>query len=181
MKNNSRLRDRHVKNDKSKSMACVKQNDFSALQGIYCQINLEKWANDDRYFNKRSHLNVTTLTSRSNRGSCSIRKAVLKNFAIFTGKHLCWSLSFKKLQAQRSFEKDLRTTAFEHLRQIKMYFFLYLFHPQSHFKFVFTFSISLMQQGDYDFLGCGQKSNFKQKMSTRVIQKSIKRMCQECT
>ena len=28
---------------------------------------------------------------------CSIKKAVFKNFAVFTGKHLCWSLFLKKL------------------------------------------------------------------------------------
>ena len=32
------------------------------------------------------------LNSRSSHQSCSIEKAVLKNFSIFTGKHLCWSL-----------------------------------------------------------------------------------------
>ena len=32
------------------------------------------------------------LISRSSHKSCSIEKAVLKYFAIFTGKHLCWSL-----------------------------------------------------------------------------------------
>ena len=28
---------------------------------------------------------------------CSIKKVVFKNFAVFTGKHLCWSLFLKKL------------------------------------------------------------------------------------
>ena len=32
------------------------------------------------------------LNSRSSHQRCSIEKAVLKNFAIFTRKHLCWSL-----------------------------------------------------------------------------------------
>ena len=35
--------------------------------------------------------------SRSSHRSCSIKKAVLNNFAIFTGKHLCWSLFLIKL------------------------------------------------------------------------------------
>ena len=30
------------------------------------------------------------------------KKAVLKNFAIFTEKHLCWSLFFKKKNAETS-------------------------------------------------------------------------------
>ena len=29
---------------------------------------------------------------------CSVKKLVLKNFAIFTGKHLCWSISLIKLK-----------------------------------------------------------------------------------
>ena len=29
----------------------------------------------------------------------SMKKAVLKNYAIFTGKHLCWCLVLIKLQA----------------------------------------------------------------------------------
>ena len=32
---------------------------------------------------------------------CSVKKAVLKSFAIFTGKHLCWSHFLIKLQAFR--------------------------------------------------------------------------------
>ena len=35
--------------------------------------------------------------SRSSHQRCSIKKAVLKNFAIFTGIHLCWSLFLIKL------------------------------------------------------------------------------------
>ena len=31
---------------------------------------------------------------RSSHRRCSVRKGVLKSFAIFTGKHLCWSLFF---------------------------------------------------------------------------------------
>ena len=38
---------------------------------------------------------------RSSHRRCSIEKAVLKNFTIFTGKHLCWSIILIKLQAQR--------------------------------------------------------------------------------
>ena len=33
-------------------------------------------------------------TDKSSHRRCYITKAVLKNFAIFTGKHLCWSLFF---------------------------------------------------------------------------------------
>ena len=39
------------------------------------------------------------LNSRSSHQRCSIEKVVLKNFAIFTGKHLFWSLLLIDLQA----------------------------------------------------------------------------------
>ena len=39
---------------------------------------------------------------RSSHRRCFIKKAVLKNFAIFTWKHLCWSLCVIKLQTFRS-------------------------------------------------------------------------------
>ena len=40
------------------------------------------------------------LNCRSSHRRCSIEKVVLKNFAIFTGKHLRWSLFLIELQAQ---------------------------------------------------------------------------------
>ena len=36
----------------------------------------------------------------------SIKKAVPKNFAIFTGKHLCWSPFFVKLQTLQFHQKE---------------------------------------------------------------------------
>ena len=41
------------------------------------------------------------LNSKSSHQRCSIEKAVLKNFTIFTWKHLRWSLFFIELQASR--------------------------------------------------------------------------------
>ena len=55
------------------------------------------------------------LNSRSSHQSCSIEKAVLKNFAIFTGKHLCWSLSLIDLRASRPatfLKRDSNTVVF---------------------------------------------------------------------
>ena len=37
------------------------------------------------------------LSLRSNHRRCSLKKGVLKNFAKFTGKHLCQSLFFNKV------------------------------------------------------------------------------------
>ena len=36
------------------------------------------------------------ITVRSSHQRCSVKKGVLRNFAKFTGKHLCQSLSFNK-------------------------------------------------------------------------------------
>ena len=40
---------------------------------------------------------------RGNHWSCFVKKGVLKNVADFTGKHLCWILSFKKKFRLRCF------------------------------------------------------------------------------
>ena len=45
----------------------------------YLQLNCTEWGNSHQ--------------------RCSIKKALLKNFAIFTEKHLCWSLFKIKMQA----------------------------------------------------------------------------------
>ena len=52
---------------------------------------------------------------RSSHWKCSIRKAILKNFVIFTGKHLCWGLFLLKLQAFRPLtvlKRDFNTDIF---------------------------------------------------------------------
>ena len=41
---------------------------------------------------------LAQTTYRSSHQRCSVKKCVLKNFTLFTGKHLCWSLSLIKLQ-----------------------------------------------------------------------------------
>ena len=52
---------------------------------------------------------------RSSQWRCSIKKAILKHFAIFTGKHLCWDLFFNKVashQACNSIKKRLQHSYF---------------------------------------------------------------------
>ena len=41
-----------------------------------------------------------------------LKKALLKNFTILTGKHLCWSFFLIKLQALRLHEKEIPTQVF---------------------------------------------------------------------
>ena len=50
-------------------------------------------------------LDIIFSRDRSSRRRCSINQAVFKNFAIFKGKHLCWSLFFIK-----RFKKRLQHT-----------------------------------------------------------------------
>ena len=56
------------------------------------------------------------FTDRSSRRRCSVKIGVLKNFANFTGKHLCWGLFLIKLQDLQAFrtpffEEHLQTAA----------------------------------------------------------------------
>ena len=46
-------------------------------------------------------------------------------------------------------------------------------------EYVFTYNICWIQQGNYTFLGCSEKSNFKEKIPARVIQKKIKNSSKE--
>ena len=48
-------------------------------------------------------------TDKSSHRRCSIKEAVLKNFAVFTGKHLYWSLFLITLQI---YEKETLTQGF---------------------------------------------------------------------
>ena len=41
--------------------------------------------------------------------TCSVKKSVLRNFAKFTGKHLCQSLFFNKVAVPVNLAKFLRT------------------------------------------------------------------------
>ena len=50
---------------------------------------------------KKLHGNCVT-GSKSSQRRCSMKKAVLKNFAIFKGKHLSWNLFLINFQAWRS-------------------------------------------------------------------------------
>ena len=50
----------------------------------------------------RSHIYIWIYTGcRSSHQRCSIKKTVLKNFAIFTRKHLCWSLFLNNVAGLR--------------------------------------------------------------------------------
>ena len=69
------------------------------------------------------HVRVFPDKSRSSHQRCSVKKVVLRNFAKFTRKHLCQSLSFNKvagLKPRASLFCEISKNAFstEHLRAI---------------------------------------------------------------
>ena len=58
---------------------------------------------------------MLVFMSRSSHRRCSVRKGVLRNFAKFTGKHLCQSLFFNKVAGLRPttlLKKRLRQRCF---------------------------------------------------------------------
>ena len=81
-------------------------------------------------------------------------KKVLKNFAIFTGKQLCWSLFLIKLQAWRPatlFKIDSNTGVFLRILRIFIYFEKHLRTAASDYSF--TLVIYLFSTGaDYYIL-----------------------------
>ena len=56
-------------------------------------------------------LPIDTKLSRSSHQRCSVKKGVLKNFAKFTGKHLCWSLQHN-LKPATLLQKSLQHRCF---------------------------------------------------------------------
>ena len=78
---------------------------------VYCLTDTFRWENKDDTVSTRSSFNTilkiifesaftnssdVAEKNRSNHRRCSVRKGVLRNFAKFTGKHLCHSLLKKK-------------------------------------------------------------------------------------
>ena len=64
-------------------------------------------------------LNVSVVISfGSSHHMCSTRKAVLNNFSILTGKHLCWNLFLIKLKACNFIRKRLQRKFF-HVNIVK--------------------------------------------------------------
>ena len=67
-----------------------------------CKKNVWSQQKTDNNFEANSADNFLLIhCCRSNHRRCSNKKGVLKNFAVFTGKHLCWNLLLIKLQAFR--------------------------------------------------------------------------------
>ena len=61
------------------------------------------------YINLLLFSNINVSSMRSNHRGYSVKKGLLKTFANFTEKHLCWSLSFNKFACLRLIEKETPT------------------------------------------------------------------------
>ena len=67
----------------------------------------------EHFREKSSFIDVAAIVkNRSSHPRCSVKKGVLRNFAKFTGKHLCQSLFFNKVSGLRPTEL-LQMTASE--------------------------------------------------------------------
>ena len=90
---------------------------------------------------------------RSSHQRCSVKKGVLKTFANFTGKHLCWSLflitllvfrpanllkryrtSHQRCSIKRAVLKNFATFAGKHLLKSRFFLKLYAFRPATFSK-----------------------------------------------
>ena len=74
---------------------------FGSVFGLLFTMNLHKYESSMKEFKKQG-INTAELglfTYRNSHQRCSVKKAALKNFATFAGKHPCWSLFSMKLQA----------------------------------------------------------------------------------
>ena len=74
-----------------------------------------------------NHRDLLGLLGSSHR-RCSVKKSALKNVANFTGKHLCWSLFFKKILQHWcfpiKFAKFLRTPILRNIYERMLLFVL---------------------------------------------------------
>ena len=78
---------------------CIMTTTFS--QGISMMLTTILWPGETILI-VICFMTVSVTTFRSSHRRCSVRNCVLRNFVKFTGKRLCQSLSFNKLQASLS-------------------------------------------------------------------------------
>ena len=91
---------------------------YTSLLKMFCFSHLITRVSYETVFMEmlwRLCVSLLWVKSRSSRRKSSIKRAILKSFAIFTEKQLCWSLFLKKLLAFRPailLKRDTNTDAF---------------------------------------------------------------------
>ena len=71
------------------------------LQSIRQEDWLKKEIHNKDLLRTLSNLHDGTFSENANAATCSVKNGVLKNFAKYTGKHLCQSLLFNKVAGFR--------------------------------------------------------------------------------
>ena len=64
-------------------------------------LTLNRYLPNGKIFQQGSKCFVNLTSYRSSHRRCSVRKGVIRNFVKFTGKHLCQSLFFNKVEGLR--------------------------------------------------------------------------------
>ena len=100
----------------AKLLSCSKHFQINFfLEHLWRAVSVNRFS-FSTFFAPRSLMKLNGLRLyRISHWRCSMKRAVLKNFAIFRGKHLCTSLFLKKLQAWRPatlLKRDSNTGAF---------------------------------------------------------------------
>ena len=130
-------------------LGCLKQKDQNVFlsqreRNIKCAIKKRKFEHCEKDINLTYFLNepANFIMQRSSSSQMFFKLVALKDFAIFTGKHLCWSLFLIKLQAWRPatlLKRDSDTGAFCEICEIlkNIWELLLLFSIQHSYLLIF--------------------------------------------
>ena len=81
----------------------VKQKIKITFSGSWEEVATRSWIKLGlRFISFEKCLNLICSNSKSSPQKCSVRKVVLRNFTKFTGKHLCQSLFFNKVDEKEN-------------------------------------------------------------------------------
>ena len=119
------------------------------------------------------YTDLLAITFRSSRKEVFCKKGVLRNFAKFTGKHLCQSLFFNNVAGLRcfpvNFTKSLRTPFLTgHLRWLLLYF-MHWFIRVTVFLFTFYFFYILLHRDSQIFPMLFKEVSFKKTTRSFLI------------
>ena len=124
---------------------CVRQFSCVVNSSFHQKLLFKKWQRKRNGFSQLNLWNI--IVSRCGRSQMFFKISVLKRFANFTGKHLCWSLFLIKLQALRPatlLKKDSNTGVYLwNLRIFNNTFF------KEHFQWLFLY---VLYYSNYQYL-----------------------------
>ena len=115
---------------------CIQCTDFQISVPLKQWVTTIKKVQQKRKKEKILCKQITNFRFRSSHQRCSVKKAVLNYFSIFTGKHLRWSLLLIKLQSfrpatyfQKYCERLIKCLIqFIKVQNVQLFYFLQNFH-----------------------------------------------------